>query len=411
MASISINKLINYGLLITIFSQFISYLDNSLINFGNLDLFLKLLRIIPFILIIFIFIYKYKFNFLLLIISSIFLFVSISSFLILNKCCFIQFFAGLINLLAIFSFLIIVVNPFNQIRYKHIPNLFLKFIQFFFFGNIFLQLIQSFTSGSPGYALRISIGPLGIWIRSLGFFDIPSTSAVASLSLLCVISKEIISRDIKIQKLKFTILYFLPCLISIFLAGSGTAILGIFIYIFYARNLMILDPFPNIHIIRKIFRSSFLINISLIGLPLITLFYFSLPYILGRGDILTSFIGRVNIFRNIPSELSSLFIPLENFGLYTNLFESFGNSFYTNISDSTITSLYVQYGFFASLGIYLLITFVFIKSILKRSANKINFPLYIMPFFPIFITSNMFEGYFSLYSLMLCYLPLKVKRI
>lgn len=409
MASLNINKLINYGLLITIFSQIISYLDNSIISFGKFDLFLKLLRVIPFIFIIFIFFYRYKLNLSLLVISFIFLFVAISSFLILYKCCYVQYFAGLINLIALFSFLVIIINPFSQIRYKQIPNLFLRLIQFFFFGNILLQLIQSFSSGSPGYALRISLGPVGLWIRSLGFFDIPSTSAVASLSLLCVISKEIISRDIKIQKLKFTILYFLPCLASIFLAGSGTAILGIFIYIFYARNLIILDPFPNLHIIRKIFRSSFLINISLILLPLITIFYFSLPYILGREDILTSFIGRINIFRNIPDELSSLLIPLKNFGLYTNLFESFGNSFYTNISDSTITSLYVQYGFFTSLVIYFLISSIFIKSILKRSAYKINYPLYIMPFLPIFITSNIFEGYFSLYSLMICYLPFKDK--
>lgn len=410
MASININKLINYGLLITIFAQVISYLDNSIISFGNLDLFLKLLRIIPLIFIIFVFFYRYKLNLFLLVISSVFLFVAISSLIILYKCCYIQYFAGLINLIALFSFLIITINPFSQIRYKQIPNLYFRLIQFFFFGNIILQLIQSFSSGSPGYAVRISIGPIGLWIRSIGFFDIPSTSAVASLSLLCVISKEIISRDIKIQKLKFTALYFLPCLASIFLAGSGTAILGIFIYIFYARNLIILDPFPNLHIIRKIFRSSFLINISFILLPLITIFYFSLPYILGRGDILTSFIGRINIFRNIPNELSSLFIPLNNFGLYTNLFESFGNSFYTNVSDSTITSLYVQYGFLTSSVIYILISYIFIKSILKISANKINYPLYIMPFLPIFITSNMFEGYLSLYSLMLCYLPLKSKN-
>ncbi len=403
----NINKLLNYGLIITLFSQLFSYIDNSLLSFGSLDAFLKVFRIIPFIFIIFIFFFKYKLNIFFLILGLFFIYISLSSFLILYGCCNIQYIAGLINLFAIISFLIITFNPFDQILYKRISTTFLSFIKIFFFSNIFLQLIQSLTTGSEGYAIKVYIGPIGIWIRSLGFFDVPSTSAVASLSLLCLISKEIISNRCKINRLNFTIFYFIPCLVSIFLAGSGTAILGLFIFIFYARNLIILDPFFNLKIISKIFRSSFLVNLSLIGLPLITIFYFSLPYLLGREDILASLIGRIYIFKDIPNELSSLFVSTENFGLYTNLFQSFGDSSFSNISDSTITSLYVQYGFLVSSGIYVLISIFFIKSILPKTLNKFIYPLYIMPFLPIFITSNIFEGYLSLYSLMICSLPLK----
>ncbi len=408
MASININKLILFGLLITIFSQVISYVDNNFIELGLFNNLLKLGRIIPIFAISVFFIFKQKTNYLILGTILLSLFLVISNFILLSQCCLIQYLAGLINLFSILSFLIITINPFKQFTYTKISNKLFNLIKFFFYGNIFLQIFQSFTTGSPGFSLKISLGIISLWIRNLGFFDIPSTTALASLSLMCVISKERIARGlIDTKKLNFTLFYFLPTVISTFLAGSGTSIIGLFIFTYYARDIVILDPFPRFYLIRKIFRSSFIINLLLIGLPLITILYFCLPFILGRVDILTSVIGRINIFKNIPSELSAIFIPLKNFGLYTNLMQSYGQSIYTNVSDSSITSIYVQYGLVLSVFIFILILTIFIKPLLRVSKNKRLYPLYILPFLPIFITSNFFEVYISFYSLLICSLPFK----
>ena len=406
MASINTNKLILFGLLITIFSQVISYIDNNFIELGSISTILKLGRVIPLFILVGFFLFKQKANYLILVIILLSLFMTISSFILLSQCCLIQYFAGLINLFSVLSFLLITINPFKQFTYKIIPESLFKLINFFFYSNIILQIFQSFTTGSPGFSLKIPLGLISLWIRNLGFFDIPSTTALASLSLLCVISKDRIARGlIDTKKLNFTLFYFLPTVISTFLAGSGTAIIGLFIFTYYARDIVILDPFPRFYLVRKIFRSSFIINLLLIGLPLITILYFCLPFILGRGDILTSFIGRINIFKNIPSELTAISIPLKNFGLYTNLMESYGQSIYTNISDSSITSIFVQYGLVLSVCIFILILTIFIKPLLRVSKNKRLYPLYILPFLPIFITSNFFEVYISFYSLLICSLP------
>ena len=232
-------------------------------------------RIFPIFAISVFFILKQKTNYLILGTVLLSLFLVFSNFILLSECCLIQYLAGLINLFSILSFLIVTLNPFNQFTYTKISNKLFKLIKIFFYGNIFFRyfnlLLQELC-----YSLKISFGLISLWIRNLGFFDIPSTTAVASLSLLCVISKDRIARGlIDTKKFNFTFFYFLPTVISTFLAGSGTSIIGLFIFTYYARDIVILDPFPKFHF-EKIFRSSFIINLLLIGFPLITILYFYL---------------------------------------------------------------------------------------------------------------------------------------
>ena len=412
MATLKLDKILNFGLYLTLFSQFISYLSNHILLLEPILSPLKLLRVLIFLYFILVFIFTRKFNYLFLIISSLLIYILIGSFIVLKSCCFLQYISGFLNFLPIYCLLIILINPFSQLFHKQITGFELNFVRLFFYSNILVQIIQSFSTGSAIYGLKISIGPIGLWIRSLGFFDIPSTTALASLSIICFLSKEQLkNKTAKNLKNEFTIKYFLPCAISIFLAASGTAIIGLFLYIYYARNLLILDFLPNLYILKKILRSNFIINLLAIGIPLSILIYFSLPFLLGREDILTSFVGRINILKDISNELFSLFIPLQNFGLFTNLYQSYGESLTNNISDSTVSSVFVQYGLIFSIVFFAFIFFSFLKVLFPKFLNIKYLPMTILPFLPIFLTSNIFENYVPLYSFLICFTPSKIYNL
>tara|TARA_E500000331_G_C17158328_1_gene670582 strand:+ start:198 stop:1124 length:927 start_codon:yes stop_codon:yes gene_type:complete len=283
----------------------------------------------------------------------------------------------------------------------------LNLIYCFFILNIFLQIYQTFFTGTY-FSIPINLFGLNIWIRSLGFFAVPSSCGIASLSILCFFSHIYYKEkfvDYKDFKIKFTLFYFIPCVFSILLTASGTAIIGLFIYYLFSDSKLILKIHPSIKQARIFAKSNLFFIIYMI--PLLIFIYYTLPYITGRFDVLTSLTGRFNILFGIPDSVKSILPNFSSFGLYTNYYQSSSLSDFVNVSDSVIISFYAQYGLLLSI-ISLCIYFrFFLKIYINRSKSINNYvnPI-VFSFLPIFATTNLIENYLSLTCLLLCLEPI-----
>ncbi|MBI96364.1 hypothetical protein CL656_04395 [bacterium] len=417
MASLSLNYLLRIGLIICWISQIISFVNEDYIEVTSLSLIFKAFRILPFFSIIYFYVYKGKLPY----ISWIYLFCAAGSALIsytlLISCCPNQFIGGFLFLISLSSLLIVSIKP-SLLKIESFYNtFFLNIFKIFFYSNILIQIFQTFFSSK--FSLPFNVFGQTFWIRTLGFFSLPSSTAIASLSMLCLFSHITIKTNNIISdngRLRFTLLYVFPTFISILSAASGTAIIGFIIYLHLSRADLLYNKLPNIKQFR-IFVYYPIINLLIIIIPILFSVYFALPYFSGRSDILTSLIGRFNIFYDLPESSNTLLPNLNNFGTYTNYFQSYGSSILVNISDSSLTSLYAQYG----LIIFFVISLIFLTFFLKIYTSRWNYLTnkvnnnYILPtalsLLPAFITTNIFENYLCMISLILCLEPFLYNKV
>lgn len=237
-------------------------------------------------------------------------------------------------------------------------NVIAVLLQRLMIGALILQFLQlKYSIGSYGQSVN------GLSLRNPGFYLIPSSMAAFSMSTLFF---TFASDHSKLRK------HFIFALvsISIFLTASGTGFVSLFLF-----SIILLSKERHYY---KIFAASFIAaSIGLISLPIIT----------GRGDILSSLVGRVDIFSQNANLLNLLFS--KSFGLGTNTLASLRpdllDSNLAIISDSMLSSSIINIGF---LFICISLIYFFITPI--RYRIKIA-ALYVCTYLPFYFSTVIFE--------------------
>jgi hypothetical protein len=175
----------------------------------------------------------------------------------------------------------------------------------------------------------------GFSIRNPGFFTIPSTMSIFLLLALWYVHHFL---DKTILNLLFVYLI-IP--ISVFLAGSATGILVLASFYFSIIFTKVKS--------KKAF--------AVLGGAFLMLIFVMLPYILGRADVMTSLLIRLDLYQNIS--IMNLFIG-DRFGLATNTAlllpgESTSKAFST---DALVLSFIINAGLIS----FLLFLYIVIKN-------------------------------------------------
>lgn len=203
----------------------------------------------------------------------------------------------------------------------------------------------------------------GYSLRNPGFFLFPSSMASFGMATLLFSS---LFDPIGARRMIMHVL----CGVSISMTASGA---GVFAFVLFS----IVNASPGAHL-----RRYALVAIAFSGLLL-----GALPFLTGRGDILTSMFTRIEIV--IEEIRLSRIIFSDSFGLGTNTVHTLSpellDSGISLISDSMITATIVNGGLF----MLLFLTHEFFLKYLVKDSKP--YYLYVATFFPFFLTTVIFE--------------------
>lgn len=237
-----------------------------------------------------------------------------------------------------------------------------KTILILFFISFLFQIFELYFFKNALYGKNA----LGLSLRNPGFFLIPPTMACFT-----IVSMYYVSYYSKKKYLKNFMIYFAGP-ISVFLTGSGTGVISLFVFFF-------------VKIYYKI-RQKYVLVVTIV--PMIIILFLTIPTIVGRENLYISPLTRMSMFFENVTWRDAIISG--RFGFGTNTYLAFVTSFdkYQNkgISvDSTFNSILINVGF---VSLFVFLTF-YLRNF-KFESKYLHF-LFIIGIF--MITSVLFETF------------------